>query len=96
MLIIGLLFLLLAAIGAMIGYSRSAERKTIDINKIDESAFVVPTPKADIVAGVVPKLTSACFNPNLDLTAGSTKALRGAVIKLSTPGVIGGAFAKHR
>ena len=90
MLITGLLFLLLAAIGAMIGYSRSAERKTIDINKIDESAFVVPTPKADIVAGVVPKLTSACFNPNLDLTADNTKTLRGAVIKLSTPGVIGG------
>lgn len=90
LLIIGLLFLLLAAIGAMIGYGRSAERKNIAINKIDESAFVVPTPKADIVAGVVPKLTSACFNPNLDLTADKTKTMRGAVIKLSTPGVIGG------
>jgi len=88
LLIVGAMFLILAAIGAMIVYSRSVERKKISINKIDQSAFVVPKP---VTGGrAIPKLGSACFNPHLDLTVSSAKVSQGAIIRLSTPGVIGG------
>lgn len=90
LIVIGIILLALAAWLAWSGLSRSYARRDIIINKIDQAAFDIPRVKEDEGKPVAPKLASSCFNPNLDLKADSQKVSPGAVIRLSTQGIIGG------
>jgi len=90
LIVIGIILLALAVWLAWSGLSRSSARTDIVINKIDKAAFDIPRVKEDAGKPVAPKLASSCFNPNLDLRADSQKVVPGAVIGLSTRGVIGG------